>query len=309
MDQVMFKKKNVLITGANGFIGQHLVKRLRETNVHLVLLVKNKEKAKQFESFENVTIIQGKLGELAHLHLQLEQEGLVSIDSVIHLAWEGNSGSTRGDENLQINNVKATTQLINEVKKLGCQKFIGIGTVSEQLVLESELDVACANMIYASAKLSTYYMSRVLCKEKNIKFVWCQLANVYGPGNETGNLMSYTLKSLLNHQKPTYSSAQVWQDFIYIDDCIEALLMILFNDNKQDHYYIGTGKPKKLKEYLMIARDVISPDMELGIGERSDDGLIYKKEWFTIQKLEEEYQYHTKVSFEEGIRKTVEMEN
>lgn len=309
MDRLVKEKKNILVTGATGFIGKNLIKKLKESNVHIIIVVRNEEKAKKLGDLSDITIITCEFEKIESLSTKLQQLDIISIESVIHLAWEGNSGCSRGDDMVQLKNIQATSRLIREVEKLGCKKFIGIGTVSENLVMESEIRGVSTNMVYAAAKLSCYYMARVLCKEKKIDFVWCRLANVYGPGNETGNLMSYTLKSLLEYQKPTYSSAQVWQDFIFIDDCIEALMRIVFSNNKRDLYYIGTGQPKKLKEYLMIVRDIVSPNIELGIGERPDDGLIYKKEWFDIRGMQEEYDYCPRVTFEEGIKRTIVMED
>ena len=117
--------------------------------------------------------------------------------------------------------------------------------------------------------------------------------------------MSYTINTLLKGERPTYSSATVLQDFVYVSDCVKAIMLILNKNMTEDLYYIGTGNVKMLKEYLLEVGNIINPQITLGIGERPDDGTVYNKEWFDISKLQEDTGYISEVSFSEGIKRTI----
>ncbi len=77
-----------------------------------------------------------------------------------------------------------------------------------------------------------------------------QFSNVYGPRNKTGNLVSYTIGELLAGREATFGPALQPYDFIFIDDLIEAVYRLAFRKTQKNTYFIGSGKPRILKDYL-----------------------------------------------------------
>lgn len=298
--------ETVLITGASGFIGQAMVAHLKEHGYCVLALTRDKRRLKQFWSEPNINIVEyNSLSDSKELSRMISP---YSIDCAIHLAWAGNAGAQRNDVGLQLTNVSDTIALIEALQIVGCKNFMMTGTISENLVLDTEQRCNAGSMIYASAKVSAYAMAKSLCSKLNINFTWCRLANIYGPGNKTGNLMSYTIERLLSGEKPTYSSGQALQDFMYIDDCVRALRLVMeIRANKKPLYYIGTGQYRPLKEYLLQARDAIAPDAQLGLGERPDEQSIFRDTWFSIENLQTDTGFVPEFDFKTGITHTAEI--
>ena len=78
-----------------------------------------------------------------------------------------------------------------------------------------------------------------------------QFSNIYGPRNNTGNLISYTLDQLLSGKEATFGPAQQPYDFIYSDDLIEAAFRLGTMKTERNAYFIGSGSPRLLKNICL----------------------------------------------------------
>jgi len=293
----------VLVTGAGGFIGQAVTAHLLEKGFHVIAVVRRAAAMERFSDNPRVRIVECALNEIGRI-AQLLPPG--SVQHAIHLAWEGNAGAARADVALQMRNTTSTLALIEALHAVGCRSVLAAGTISECLILDENQICKTGNMIYAAAKAGAHALTKALCSKLNVRFTWCRLANIYGPGNRTGNIMSYTLEKLLCGERPTYSSATALQDFMYVDDCARALVAVMRHDDPRPVYYIGTGQPRLLRDYLFLARDAVNAQAELGIGERPDEPAIYREAWFSIDALQADTGFRPRVEFREGILKTIE---
>ncbi len=291
----------IVVVGASGFIGKHLVRRLLEDQNYVIAVLRNKDKFPLDESVCGLKIIECEMEHYDTLNDLIAEE----VDVFIYLSWEGNSGPERADYHIQLRNLQGILSAIESAAQIGCQRFIATGTISEKLLELGSLEITSQNMMYAATKASAQKMASVLCKKYGIDFTWLRLGNVYGAGNTTGNLMSYTISALQNGERPTYSSALVLQDFVYVEDCINGILTASKQNLKNNIYYIGTGKPRPLKEFILEVRDFINPSLEVGIGERMDDGTHYEETWFSTEDFVEETGYEVQFTFEEGIGRTI----
>ena len=71
-----------------------------------------------------------------------------------------------------------------------------------------------------------------------------------------------------------------------------------------NRYYIGSGNPKPLREFLLTMRDIVSPDAELGLGDIPFKGVDISYKQFDMKKVEKDTGYVNQVVFEKGIRMT-----
>jgi nucleoside-diphosphate-sugar epimerase len=95
-------------------------------------------------------------------------------------------------------------------------------------------------------------------------------------------------------------------DFIHVDDAVRALVLLGTSDGvRSESFYVGNGKPKPLKEYLIeIGR--LAGKMELiGIGRRPDDGTRYREEWFDVEKLCLETGFSAVKDFSDGVMEMI----
>lgn len=73
-----------------------------------------------------------------------------------------------------------------------------------------------------------------------------------------------------------------------------------------NRYYIGSGEPKPLREFLLEMRDIVNPEAELGLGDIPFKGVDISYDQFDLKKVERDTGYQNEVPFAEGIRMTAE---
>ena len=159
--------------------------------------------------------------------------------------------------------------------------------------------------MYGVAKHCAHLMLEDYCKNIGLQFVWMQFSNIYGVGNKTGNLVSYTLGELLKGNEATFGPAAQPYDFIYVDDLLEAVYRLGDSETKHVCYYIGSGSPRILKEYLLEIGELAGMQDKVGIGIRPDDGIKYDFSMFDTTPLKDAIGDYVSTPFEEGIKKTI----
>lgn len=289
-----------IVTGANGFIGSTLIKALIGRGVHVTAIDIDFSKCRlpksslisKIESAVDMSLID-------KLHDK--------YDVFYHLAWKGVNGKEKADPYLQLDNIRMAIDCANICKKKDIKKLLCAGTVAENAVYSlHDLSITSGGMMYGVAKHTCRLMLETYCKHIELPFIWMQFSNIYGVGNKTGNLVSYTLGQLLKDNDATFGPAQQPYDFIYVDDLIEAVCRLGEMDTHKSFYYIGSGHPFMLAEYLMIIGQIVKKEHKVMIGARPDDGIKYSMNMFDNNDLVREVGNYAETSFIEGIIKTVE---
>ena len=295
--------KRVIVTGANGFIGSSLIKKLVEKNIYVEALDISFEKSRLPKS-DFINEIETNLEDMDEVISNISKD---SYDCFYHLAWRGVNGADKADPNIQIDNINMVLRCAKIAKELGVQKFLCAGTVAEQAVNSlSSLKNTSGGMMYGSAKHCAHIMLETYCKNVGLDFVWMQFSNIYGPENKTGNLVSYTIDTLLNNQEALFGPAEQMYDFIYVNDLITAALLLGEKTTKHNCYFIGSGAPRVLKDYLFEIGDLMGKADKIKIGERPDDGIKYTEDMFDISLLVEDIGDYITKGFTEGIKYTIE---
>lgn len=290
----------VIMTGATGFIGVALCNEFLKNNYNVTAVIRPNTKRKN-KIPAGVNIIELPLDRINEL------EG--KYDLFYHLAWNGSSGNDRNDFNIQYSNIKYTADAIKVAKKLGCKKFIGAGSQAEYGVVHGKAieDETICNpfMMYGAAKLAAYNMGKIVAEQEEISFVWPRIYSVYGPGENEGTLMSYLIKTLKEGNVPELSPCENMWDFMYIDDCVNALRILGESNITEGIYNISVGKPKLLKEFVEMVKEEVNPNGVVTYGIKKSD--INKTFWLepNIEKLKS-LGFESKVKFREGIKRKAE---
>ena len=294
--------KNVIVTGAAGFLGSTLIKKLLENGANVAAID---------VGFDNGTLPDQE--NLTKIAMQLtDAEGLAGAipegeyDAFYHFAWRGVNGPEKADPDIQSENIRLTLACAKAAKMLNCPRLLIAGTVAERAV-ESllKLEKTTGGMMYAAAKNAAHQMTETYCKYIGQPFIWMQFANIYGPGNHTGNLVSYTLDQLGKNEEAQYGPAEQPYDFIFVEDLIEAVYRLGDAAWDRTGYYIGSGDPRQLKDYLRTIGALRRKENLIGIGKRPDDGVTYQVEMFDITPLVKTIGPYVKTSFEEGVVRTI----
>lgn len=295
--------RNVIVTGANGFIGSSLVKKLVSKEIR-VLAIDRSFMIDKLPDNNLITKIETSIDNVETLISKIPKN---SYDTFYHLAWAGVNGAMKADPIVQLKNTEITITCAKAAKEINCKKFLCAGTIAEQGVKSlPNLEKTSGGMIYGATKYVTRVMLETYCKNIDLNYVWMQFSNIYGPSNKTGNLVSYTIEELKKGREAVFGSAEQTYDFIYVEDLLEAIYRLGKCKTKNNFYFIGSGVPRKLKDYLEdIGRIFGAPDL-IKIGVRPDDGIKYTLDMFDTSPLKNEIGEYTSTMFEEGIKHTIE---
>ena len=291
--------KNVIITGANGFIGSNLINKLLSENVKVTAI----DLPGCFHNIpKGVTFIESDFSDLTELLNQIKGD----FDAFYHFAWKGVNGADKGAPYIQLNNLNVLLDATNLAKKLGCRKFLCAGTVAEHS-LKSLCNLNKSNpaIMYGTFKHCANLILETVCKTIDLDFVWMQFSNVYGSTNKTGNILSYTISQINNNLPASFGPADSMYDFIYIDDLIEAIYRLGNNRTTKNFYFVGSGTPRLLKDYLFEIGKIFNKLDLIKIGERASDGVVYTEDMFDSSELIKEIGSYVKTSFNEGIKKII----
>ena len=292
--------KKVIITGANGFIGSSLIKKMVANNVEVVA-VDITFAGDRLPATDLITKIEpGVDAALA------DKIPAGEYDAFYHLAWRGVNGAEKADPTVQLANIQMAVDCANICKKLSVKKYLCAGTVAENATFSlPNLEKTSGGMMYGVAKHACRLIVEDYCKNIGQNFVWMQFSNIYGVGNKTGNLVSYTLGELMAGKEATFSPALQPYDFIYVEDLIEAVYRLGANETKKAFYYIGSGSPRILKNYLLRIGELVGYADKVGIGIRPDDGIKYSMDMFCNKDLVEAVGEYVSTDFDNGINKTI----
>lgn len=299
--------KRVVITGGTGFIGSWLIKELIQHNVEVIALVRDIHTT-IFDAMENrslLHLIQYNTEEYEALSDNSEQ-----IDAFYHLAWAGVSTKQKNDGQLQLENIHFSMEMLEFAQKIGAARFFGMGTVAEYAFSENTIEAngsrQTPNDMYGAAKTSAHYMLEAYARILDIPFNWIVLPSTFGEGRRDDNIITYTITTLLRGERPQYGMLMQMWDFLYVGEVARALRLIGEKGISGKTYGIGSGVYRQLKDYIVKIRDIINPELELGIGDIPSLSDKAFSSCVNIYELVKDTGFEPKVSFEEGINKTIE---
>ena len=214
--QKPFIGEKVLITGASGFIGSHLSRRLFQAGVelHAISRVKRSGQESKFQWW------QGDLSDSTTAH---EVVQAVKPDLIFHLA-----GHVMGARNLEMvlptvqSNLLSTVNIMAAASKVGCRRIVLTNSLEEP---EPGDPTSIPSSPYAAAKWASSGYARMFHALYQLPVVILRLFMVYGPAQQDlGKLIPYVTLGLLRGETPRLTSGQRDVDWIYVDDVVDGII-------------------------------------------------------------------------------------
>lgn len=296
--------KNVIVTGANGFIGKTLVTLLLEKHYHVVALDVRFDDVLANDT--RVTCVNVMNKDVFALKSEIPTGEYTCF---FHLAWMGTSGPTRADYAVQLNNVKLTCDYIVLCSQIGCKRVVYASSINEMETyeyLQSDDIEPSGGYIYGTGKLAAHLMGETVAKLNSIEFIPVIITNIYGVGEKSARMIYTSINKLIHKEHCSFTSGYQIYDFIYITDAINSIIAVAEKGKAFNRYYIGSGEPKPLRDFLLQMRDIVDPEAELGLGDIPFKGVDISYSQFDLKKVERDTGYHNQVSFAEGIRMTAD---
>ncbi len=302
-----FANKSVLITGANGFIGSHLVRRMVEENADVNIIVREGSDLWRIESLlKDINILRADLRDTEKIDLYIRK---IKPDYVFNIAAYGVDSRQNNNIIAANTNIIGTLNMLNPLISVGCKKFLNIGTCMEygdkKEIIKENTFLEPIN-IYGSTKAASTILAHQIAGENNIDIVTLRAYGVFGENEGSHKFFPHIILSILNNKDVNLSGCEQYRDYTYIENIIDGFVLAAQNDAiKNELFNIGTGRVHQLKYYVNKVFERMKTDNKPNFGAipyRSKDVWNPHPD---ISKITEILGWEPKISFEEGLDRTI----
>lgn len=260
--------RSALVTGATGFIGSALVRRLSSENIAVTCLVRSKQRAAPLAQLPGVTLIEAPSLDTATLAAHLSN---VHADVIFHLASYGVHQDARDPAQMFDGNIRLLSDLLRLSPHSGLRRFIHAGTCSEyglpaaDLTPIDETHPLRPTSLYGAAKASAFLYGRSLASSLGIPFITLRLFGVYGPHESPQRLVPYLIDRLRNDQPVDLTPGEQVRDFLYEDDVVDAFLHAADAPNLSpcEAYNVCSSQPVRIRDIGNAIADALDKPRDL----------------------------------------------
>jgi polyisoprenyl-phosphate glycosyltransferase len=297
-------RPQALVTGAAGFVGANLVRRLLADGHRVTALVRPGTVAWRLDTIrDDVEVLEVDLLDDAALRRTVMAQ---SPEWVFHLAAHGAYSWQTDAKRIVETNLSATVSLVEACRDAGCGAFVYAGSSSEYGVKDhapSESEALEPNSDYALSKASATMYCRHVAKRDNFKAISLRLYSVYGPFEDPRRLIPKLVSTGLRGELPPLVQANTARDFVAADDAVQAFLSAAALDTTEFGaiYNVGTGVQTSIREVVDVARRL------LDVRQEPDWASMPPRIWDSdtwvadSTKIRSELSWRPTVSLEEGL--------
>jgi GDP-L-fucose synthase len=263
-----WQDKRVIVTGGSGFLGRHVIERLRQREAGEIIVPRSRE-----YDLRDLAAIRRLLADTATPSMGSRPE---AVDMVIHLAARvGGIGANRAHPaEFFYDNLLMGVQLLHESWLAGVRKFVAIGTIcsypKHTPVPFREDDLwngypEETNAPYGLAKKMLLVQSQAYRQQYGFNSIFLLPVNLYGPGDnfdpESSHVIPALIKKCLDAKKEGSKEIIVWGDgtptreFLYVEDAAEGILQAAELYDGDEPVNLGSSREISIRELVAtIAR-------------------------------------------------------
>jgi GDP-L-fucose synthase len=301
------KDKRITVTGGKGFLGTHLMRRMREMGYRRIAIA---------------DLPEYNLVDITHVRRLYEE---TRPDIVIHLAAKvgGIGFNQENPASLFYENAMMGIQLLHEGHARGIEKFVALGTICAYPkftpVPFKEDDLwdgypEETNAPYGLAKKMMLVQSQAYRTQYGFNSIFLLPVNLYGPGDNFDPASSHVIPALIKKCVDAMANGEneivVWgtgkatREFFYVEDAAEAIIRAMEHYNKSEPVNIGAG-------FEISIRELVDLIVEL-------TGFVGKVTWDTTRpdgqprrmlnttRASHEFGFKARTGFRDGLKKTIE---
>lgn len=294
--------KRVWVAGHRGMVGSAIVRRL---------------------AVEECEVITARRDEV-DLKRQIDAEDFVrnARPDVIIIAAAKVGGILANDRfpaEFLYDNLMIEANIIEAGHQFGVEKLLFLGSsciypkFAEQPIRESALltgELEATNEWYAIAKIAGIKLVQSYRKQYGRDFISAMPTNLYGPGDNFDLDSSHVMPALIRkaHEAKVREEKElvIWgtgnpsREFLYVEDCADALVFLLKNYSQHEHINVGSGKDISIRELAELVCEVVGFEGEIVHDLTKPDGTPRKL--MSVEKLHE-MGWKPKISLRDGIQR------
>ena len=298
-----WQNKNVLVTGATGFVGPYLVRELLERKARVKVLTPGK--VRNLTGLEDkITLVRGNITYPGSL-----ENVVKDADIVFHLAAISNVNYAiaHPKETFEIN-ATGTLNLLEEARKNEVSKFVYISSshvygVPQYLPMDEKHPVN-PHEPYAASKAAAEMLVNIYALNYGLKTTLIRPFNMYGPGQSQDFIIPSIINQAFKKDVIELGNLTPTRDLLYITDAIEGMLTIA--EHGEGVYNIGSGIETSIKEIVEKIINIIDPSKKYVSIEsrRRSNAVDIPRMCADVSKLKN-LGWSPVVDMEEGLMKTI----
>jgi GDP-L-fucose synthase len=304
MKTINLRDKKVLVTGGAGFLGSHLVERLKKEGVKDIIVPRSKK-----DDLRDVKVCR-KL--------------VKDVDVVIHMAAKvGGIGYNREHPaEMYYDNIMMGSQLMHESWNAGVQKFVALGTIccypkfTPVPFKEDDLWNGYpeeTNAPYGLAKKMLLVQSQAYRDQYKFNSIFLLPVNLYGPGDnfnpESSHVIPALVKKFYDAKKQGEKEVVIWgtgkatREFLYVEDAVEGILLATKKYNKSDPVNLGAGFEISIKDLAKLIKKLSGFKGKLVWDTSKPDGQ--PRRMLNTTRAKKEFGFVAQTQFEDGLSKMI----
>lgn len=292
------RNRSVLVTGATGFVGSRLTRRLIADGGLVHVIVRPDSNLEQLRTVRNHITLHSHDG---------TTEGMVNIlaksspEIVFHLASLFVSEHQPVDIVPLINsNLLYGTQLLEALKTCGVSKLVNTGTSWQHYCNEEYNPVN----LYAATKQAFETLLKYYLETSELQTITLKLFDTYGAGDPRPKLMHLLKRIADSGETLAMSPGEQLIDLVHIDDVVEAFMhatqrLLEGAVEKCESYAVSSGSPIPLKDLAELVGEVLKKDLAIEWGGRSYRHREVMVPWSTGPSLPG---WRPRIALSEGIK-------
>ena len=259
-----------LVTGAAGFIGASLVRRLLERSAEVAILVRDDTDLWRLaDLLPKLRVVRGDVADPA---VGTRAVAETRPEAVYHLAAHGGAETQRDAARILRTNLMGTSAMLDACAGTGTsvRLFVHAGSSSEYGYRNEpmrESDRLEPNSVYAVGKAAATHLCRLTAGSAPFSIVTLRLFSVYGPWESPTRLVPTILRRCLRSEPLEMVSKTTARDFVYVGDILQALLA---TDSlariSGEVVNLGTGVQTTMEEFVAAALEVTASRSEIRWG-------------------------------------------
>ena len=251
-------KNTILVTGATGFLGSHLVKALVSLDQNIIILIRENSGTHRLKSV--LSNIHCYCISSLNLYDGVSKPFIEykNIDIIIHCATD--YGHNNDIVNVFAANNILPIYLLQLANRYNVPVFINTDTV-----LSAEVNA------YALSKQQFIEWVLYFINDRIKRFINFKIENFYGSDDNEAKFVNYVIKSCMENQKSILlTQGEQIRDFIYIEDVVAAYITILQNLHQLSlgfsQYDVTTGDPVSIRQFVEIVKQLTGCATQLDFG-------------------------------------------
>jgi nucleoside-diphosphate-sugar epimerase len=300
--------KRIFITGATGFIGSHLARRLVSTGATVYTLCRrNSDTWRLKDCLSKLKIVEGDITDKQRLISIMKQ---IKPQKCFHLAAYGIDPSQTDPHEIISTNIAGTINLTQALQGMNLECMVNFGTCFEYGNVGgaiSENSPLNPNNLYAASKSASWLLCNAFHKLQGTPTVTIRLFTPYGPFEPAYRLIPNAIIKALQRKELLLTEGEQKRDYIFIDDVVEGCIRTATTREALGQTInLGTGKEHPVKEVVTTCLNLMGNPIKPVFG-----ALPYREnEIFNLRadtkKAKEILGWSYSIELEQGLRETIE---